>query len=105
MAATQAHINTACSHPAMLYLRILLKLDIDMHFLTLRHTVDLPPNVLCRGTLVGGLREDGGHLERQMVSIENSTTKMDSQLLADILIEHPDKQVPQKEYISAMYWL
>jgi hypothetical protein len=37
--ATQAHINTVvCSHPALLHQWILLKRDIDLHFLCLRHT-------------------------------------------------------------------
>jgi hypothetical protein len=40
--ATQPHINAVCSHPALLDQRIVLKRDIDLHFLCLRHTV-LPP--------------------------------------------------------------
>jgi hypothetical protein len=95
-AATQAHINTSCCHPAMQDLRILLKRDIDMHFLSLRHTV-LPAaqrwtHVLCGDTPVGGLGEGRGH-------------RWSRQLLADILIEHADTQIPPKEYISAMQWL
>ncbi len=40
--ATQAHINIVCSHPARMDQRQLLKRDIELHFLSFRHTV-LPP--------------------------------------------------------------
>jgi hypothetical protein len=42
ISATQAHINTVCSHPALQDQRIFFKRNKDLHFLCLRHTV-LPP--------------------------------------------------------------
>jgi hypothetical protein len=88
-AATQAHINTSCSHPAMLDLRILLKRDIDIHFLSLQHTV--LPAAQRWISLLMHLWEDS----ERAGDIWNG--RWSRQLLADILIEHADTQISPKE--------
>jgi hypothetical protein len=73
-----------------------------MHFLSLQHTV-LPAAQRWISLLTyyaeTHLLEDS----KRAGDIWNG--RWSSQLLADILIEHADTQIPPKEYISAMQWL
>jgi hypothetical protein len=57
-AATQARINSVCSHTAMMDQRQLLKRDIELHFLCLRHTrpeIDLAIDASRGGAPMGRL--------------------------------------------------
>ena len=101
-AATQAHINTSCCHPAMQDLRILFKRDIDMHFLSLRHTV-LPATQRWIALLMNYAETHLWEDSERAGDIWNG--RWSHQLIADILPEHADTQIPPKEYTSAIQWL
>jgi hypothetical protein len=70
-AATQAHIKSVCTHPAMIDQRQLLKRDIELHFLCLRHTalppaqgeIDLATDASRGGASMGRIGIGWGHLE------------------------------------------
>jgi hypothetical protein len=100
--ATQAHINAACSHPALQDQRILLKRDIDLHFLCLRHTV-LPP---AQKWILLLMHYAETHLWEESESAGDIWNGRWSQhLLSELLIEHSDTQIPPADYSSAMQWL
>jgi hypothetical protein len=100
--ATQAHINTVCSHPALLDQRILLKRDIDLHFLCLRHTA-LPPAQRWISIL---LHYAEMHLWEDSVRAGDIWNgRWSQQLLGELLNEHSDTQIPPADYSMALQWL
>ena len=100
--ATQAHINTVCSHPAILDQRKTLRRDIDMHFLCLRHTV-LPPAQRWISLLMSYAEEHLWEDSEQAGDIWNG--RWSHQLLGELLIEHSDTQIPSADYTIALHWL
>ena len=101
-AATQAHINTSCCHPAMQDLRILHKRDIDMHFLSFRYTV-LPAAQRWIALLMNYAETHLWEDSERAGDIWNG--RWSHQLIADTMIEHTDAEIPPKEYTSAIQWL
>jgi len=100
--ATQAHINTVCSHPALLDQRILLKRDIDMHFLCFRHTV-LPPAQRWISLLMHYAETHLWEDSERAGDIWNG--RWSTHLLRELLIEHSDSHIPPADYSTAMLWL
>ncbi len=100
--ATQAHINTVCSYPALLDQRILLKRDIDLHFLCLRHTV-LPPAQRWICLLMHYAETHLWEDSERAGDIWNG--RWSQHLLRELLSEHSDTQIPPAEYSNALQWL
>jgi hypothetical protein len=101
--ATQAHINAACSHPALQDQRILLKREIDLHFLCLRHTV-LPP---AQKRIMLLMQYAETHLLEELERAGDIWNGRWSQHLLNelLMIEHSDTEIPPADYSSAMLWL
>ena len=86
-AATQAHINSVCSHPAMMDQRQLLKRNIELHFLCLRHTV-LPP---AQRWILLLMRHAEEHLwEDSEMAGDIWNGRWSRQTISSLLLEHSD---------------
>jgi hypothetical protein len=94
--ATQVHINTVCSHPALLDQRTLLKRDIDLHFLCLRHTA-LPPAQRWISLLMTYAEAHLWEDSARAGDIWNG--RWSQQLLVELLSEHTDTQIPHQQTI------
>ncbi len=101
-AATQAHINTTCSHPALQDLRLLHRRDIDHLLLCLQHTV-LPASDRWVSLLVRYVEDHMWEDSERAEDLWNG--RWTRHILEDILLEHSDSHIPLAEYTRALDWL
>ena len=87
---------------ALLDQRLLLKRDIDMHFLCFRHTV-LPPAQRWISLLMHYAETHLWEDSERAGDIWNG--RWSTHLLRELLIEHSDSHIPPADYSTAMLWL
>ncbi len=101
-AATQAHINTTYSHPALQDLRLLHRRDIDHLLLCLQHTV-LSASHRWVTLLVRYVEDHMWENSDRAGDLWNG--RWTRHTLEDVLLERSDSQIPLAEYTRALDWL
>lgn len=101
--AMQAHINTTCSRPALADLRMTHRLEIDLHFLSLRRYTVLPP---AQRWIELPLHHADTYLwENSEVAGDIWNCRWSHHTIADVLQKQADTQIPPTEYAQAIRWL